>query len=85
MINNVILIGHFKGFGDNDKLLLKTETLGTEQIIKINIASELKNKIESFIKDNDVIGIKGYIGLDDVNNTIIIATKISFLSKEKNG
>ena len=36
MINNVILAGHFKGFSDNNKLLLKMENLAHHQIIKID-------------------------------------------------
>ena len=83
MINNVIIIGHFKGFSNDNKLLLKMEALENEQIIGIDIASELKDKIIKFIKDEDIVGIKGCIELNDTNNIIIVATKITFLSKKK--
>ena len=82
MINNVILIGHFKGFSSNNKLLLKIEASENEQIVKINIASELKDKIVKFIKTGDVVGIKGFIELNNADNIIIVATKITFLSKK---
>lgn len=83
MINNVILAGHFKGFSDNNKLLLKMENLENHQIIKIDITNGLKDKIANFIKENDFVGIKGYIELDNIHNIIIIATKITFLSNKQ--
>lgn len=81
MVNNVILTGNFKGFSDNNKILLKLETLENLQIVKINIVDNLKDKIAELIREDDVICIKGYIKLDNVHNIIIVATKITFLSK----
>lgn len=80
MINNVILTGHFKGFSNDNKILLKLDKLVNHQTVKINIANDLKEKIKKFIKDDDIVGIKGYIELDDNNSIIIVATKITFLS-----
>ena len=45
-----------------------------EQIVK-----ELNN----YIKENDLISIKGYIEIDDLHRIIIVATKITFLSSKK--
>ena len=78
MINNVILTGHFKGFCDNDKLLLEIETFENHQIVKIDVASELKEKILNFIKEDDIVAIKGYIGPDNTDNIIIVANRITF-------
>ncbi len=83
MINNFILTGHFKGFSNDDKILLKTENLGNHKIIKIDIANDLKDNIAKFIKENDFVGIKGYIELDNTHSIIIIATKITFLSNKQ--
>ena len=83
MINNVILTGRFKGFSNDNKLLLKMENLENHQIVKIDIADGLKDKIVEFIKENDVVGIKGYVELDNIHNIIIVATKITFLSNTK--
>lgn len=83
MVNNVILTGHFKGFNKNNKLLLEMDALETHQIVKIDIVDGLKNKIEEFIRKNDIVGIKGYIKLDDAHNIIIVATKITFLSSKQ--
>lgn len=82
MINNVILTGHFKGFSNDNKILLKLDKLVNHQTVKINIANDLKGKIKEFIKDDDIVGIKGYIELDDNNSIIIVATKITFLSNK---
>ena len=83
MINNIILTGHFKGFSDNDKLLLEIEVFENHQIVKIDVASDLKEKILNYIKKDDIVAIKGYIGLDSTNNIIIVATKVTFLSKKQ--
>ena len=85
MINNVILTGHFKGFDNDDKLLLEIDSVNNYQNVKIDIESGLKDKIVNFIKKDDIVAIKGYIGLDSTNNIIIIATKITFLSKKQKG
>ena len=56
MINNVILTGRFKGFNDDNQLLLKIEVLENHQIVKIDITSDLKDKIVDFIKEEDIVG-----------------------------
>lgn len=83
MINNVILTGRFKGFNDDNQLLLKIENLENHQIVKIDITSDLKDKIVDFIKEEDIVGIKGYIELNSVNEIIIVANKITFLSNKQ--
>jgi len=83
MVNNVILTGHFKGFSDDNKILLKMEPLESHQIVKIDIADNVKEKILEFIKEDDIVGIKGYIRLDSMRNIIIVATKITFLSSKQ--
>ena len=83
MINNVILTGRFKGFNDDNQLLLKIENLENHQIVKIDITSDLKDKIVDFIKEEGIVGIKGYIELNSVNEIIIVANKITFLSNKQ--
>lgn len=83
MINGVVLTGRFFGFNDDGKLLLKVENLQNRQIVKIDISEDTKTKICKFINEKDIIGIKGYIELDDISNIIIIASKITFLSDNK--
>ena len=41
------------------------------------------SEIDNYIKENDLIGIKGYIEVDDLHRIIIIATKITFISNKK--
>ena len=83
MINNVILAGRFKGFSDNYHLLLKIESLENHKIVKIDISSDLKEKITDFVKEDDIVGIKGYIELDSVHKIIVVATRITFLSTKQ--
>lgn len=80
MINNVILAGRFAGFNDDGKLLLKVSELKNHQIVKIDICDDIKIKVSEYVKNNDIIGIKGIVELDDINNIIIIASKLTFLS-----
>lgn len=81
MINNIVLIGYFIGF-ENDNLLLKIDGCENHQIVKILINKLIRKEIKKRFKVNDLIGIKGYIGIDDNNIAIIITTNISFLSNK---
>lgn len=81
MINNIVLTGYFIGF-ENDNLLLKIDSCENHQIVKILINKLIRKEIKKRFKVNDLIGIKEYIGIDDNNKAIIIATNISFLSNK---
>lgn len=81
MVNNIILTGYFKGFNDDTKILLILETLENYQSVKIDIADSLKDKIAKFIRENDIVVIKVYIELDSIHSIIIVATRVTFLSK----
>ena len=81
MINNIVLIGYFIGF-ENDNLLLKIDSCENHQIVKILINKLIRKEIKKRFKVNNLIGIKGYIEIDDNNKAIIIATNISFLSNK---
>ena len=81
MINNIVLTGYFIGF-ENDNLLLKIDSCENHQIVKILINKLIRKEIKKRFKVNDLIGIKGYIVIDDNNKAIIIATNISFLSNK---
>lgn len=84
MINNIVLTGYFIEF-ENDNLLLKIDSCENHQIVKILINKLIRKEIKKRFKVNDLIGIKGYIRIDNNNNdnkAIIIATNISFLSNK---
>ena len=81
MINNIVLTGYFIGF-ENDNLLLKIDSCENHQIVKILINKLIRKEIKKRFKVNDLIGIKGYIWIDDNNKAIIMATNISFLSNK---
>ena len=82
MVNSVVISGCYKGI-ENDELLLKVEGLENHQIVRIYVSKGLRDEITKHIKENDLIGIKGYIELDDVHRIIVVATKITFLSSKK--
>ena len=78
MVNSVVISGCFKGI-ENKELLLKVEVLENHQIVRINISKGFQKELDNYIKENDLIGIKGYIEVDDLDRIIIIATKITFI------
>lgn len=82
MVNSVVISGCFKGI-ENKKLLLKIEVLENHQIVRINISKGFQKELDNYIKENDLIGIKSYIEVDDLHRIIIIATKITFISNKK--
>ena len=82
MVNSVVISGCFK-YIQNKELLLKVEGLENHQIIRINISKGFQKELDNYIKENDLIGIKGYIEVDDLHRIIIIATKITFISNKK--
>lgn len=82
MVNSVVISGCFKCI-ENKELLLKVEGLENYQIIRINISKCFQKELDNYIKENDLIGIKGYIEGDDLHKIIIIATKITFISNKK--
>lgn len=49
MINNVMLSGQYKDI-ENDNLLLKIDSLENDQVAKINISEDLKEKLENWLK-----------------------------------
>ncbi len=82
MVNSVVISGCFKGIED-EELLLKVEGLENHQIVRINISKGFQKELNNYIKENDLISIKGYIEIDDLHRIIIVATKITFLSSKK--
>ena len=82
MVNSVVISGCFKGI-ENKELPLKVESLENHQIVRINISKGFQKKLNNYIKENDLIGIKDYIEVDDLHRIIIIATKITFISNKK--
>lgn len=72
MINSIVLSGRFYGFNDDGKLLLKVDGLQNHQVVRIEITEELKAKLCEFVKEKDMIGVKGYIKLDEIRNIIIV-------------
>ena len=81
MINNIVLTGYYNGI-EKSNLLLKISVIGNHQIVKILINKSIRKEIEKRFKINDLVGIKGYISIDNVDKIIIIATNISFLNNK---
>ena len=82
MINNVVITGHFKEIKNNE-LFLNFEELEKHQLIGINIPKGLREELSKYIMEDDIIGIKGYLKVNDLQQIKIIATKITFLSSNK--
>ena len=81
-VNSVVISRWFKGI-ENEELLLKVEGLENYKIVRINILKGFQKELDNYIKENDLICLKGYIKVNDLQRIIIIATKITFISNEK--
>ena len=68
MVNSVVISGCFKGI-EGEELLLKVEGLENHQIVRINISKGFQKELNNYIKENDLISIKGYIEIDDSYST----------------
>ena len=42
-----------------------------------------QKELNNYIKENDLISIKGYIEIDDLHRIIIVATKLLFYQAKK--
>ena len=82
MINNVVITGRFREIKNNE-LFLKYEESEKNQLIRINIPKGLQEELSKYIMEDDIIGIKGYLEVDDLQQIKIVATKITFLSSKK--
>lgn len=82
IVNSIVISGCFKGI-EGEELPLKVECLENHQIVRINISKDFQKELNNYIKENDLINIKGYIEIDDLHRIIIVATKITFLSNKK--
>ncbi len=82
MINNVVITGRFREIKNNE-LFLKYEESEKNQPIRINIPKGLQEELSKYIMEDDIIGIKGYLEVDDLQQIKIVATKITFLSSKK--
>lgn len=82
MINNVVITGRFREIKNNE-LFLKYEESEKNQLIRIKIPKGLQEELSKYIMEDDIIGIKGYLEVDDLQQIKIVATKITFLSSKK--
>lgn len=76
MINNVIITGYYRGFKKNN-LLLKVDGIGNKGFLNIIIDNNLKKELSKILKMNHIIGIKGNIKINDLNEIVIHAVKIT--------
>ena len=82
MLNQVILIGRFIKRIDENTIQIKNSLEKEEILINIKTFSIVNKDIDEYIADNSIVGIKGHINYID-DNMVIIADRISFLSKGK--
>ena len=87
--NFVVLLGRLhslKKTNDNKyRLLVKSNSEFGDFVIPVYTSFDFNDSLSSQLEEGTLLGIKGFISLDDDNNPIIVANKLTFLSSKKKG
>lgn len=87
MNNTVILVGRVVEISPNINLRITIPGLNNEDVT-VNIfipAGSMKENVRAYLHDGDIVGIKGKLKEDSKNhNILVMADKLSFLSKASN-
>ena len=88
MHNMVYLIGKvqfFKQTEDNKVcIIIKLSNRDGDFSTPIYTSFDSNNSFIDLIEEDALIGIKGFLSLDENNNLIVIADKLTFLSSKNN-
>ena len=86
MLNTIMLIGRYYSVNESNDCyslsLIVKDSSDCDMTIPIAINKHLYDIFLEHCEDNDLVGIKGYIFIND-NELIIVASKVTFLSSKK--
>lgn len=68
----------------NDGIVIKTSSPKSQEIPVI-LRGKLKERVQEYLKEDDIIGIKYQLEMDDNFNVQVVADKVSFMSRETAG
>lgn len=79
-VNQFVVVGKFKLIKSSNDITCIYLLDNNNYELKCIVDNMLISKVKEFVRENDYIGIKGYI-MNDNDIINLYATKISFLSK----
>ena len=83
MNNAVLCVGRVIEISEKHNLKLTLPMMTDETVeVQIFIPETMKMHVKNYLQVGDLVGIKGKLKQDSINhNTIVLADKISFLSR----
>lgn len=88
MSNNIMLVGRIDNVQDNCVIIKVSRNFENKDgiyesdLIPVKIFEGLKKHFNEYAKEGNIIGIKGFVKMQD-NELQIIAEKVTFLSSQK--
>jgi len=55
----------------------------TNRTVRVNVFNTVAEKVLEYCKSKDMIGIKGYIDINEDSQIIIVAEQVSFIQTDK--
>ena len=86
--NVVLVIGRVIEIIDSgNRTLLKLRTKGAnnkdDYAIKCLLTNNMSKMTNEYVKEDDLIGVKGHLQSDDDDNMFVFAERITFLSSQR--
>lgn len=84
MLNNLVLVGRIQEFLE-DGIILRSQGMDNKTlVIKVSTCSSILDKLKTYCKDDDLVGVKGTLVNEDAL-VVINADKVTFLSSTHAG
>lgn len=86
--NVVLVIGRVNEIIDSgNHTLLKLRTKGADNnddyAVKCLLTNNISKMTNEYVKEDDLIGVKGHLQSDDDDNMFVFAERITFLSSQR--
>lgn len=83
MINTGTIIGKYIAAIENG-IVVRTSS-PKSQDVPVILSSNLKARVQEYLQEDDLVGIKYNIEMDDNFNVHLVADKLTFLSRKEAG
>ena len=86
--NVVLVIGRVNEIIDSGNYtLLKLRTKGADNnddyVVKCLLTNNMSKMTSEYVKEDDLIGVKGHLQSDDDDNMFVFAEKVTFLPSQR--
>lgn len=87
MLNQYLIVGRIKELLPHSMVITADEPYRKDKKADIEVrfnGQNILNNVKEFTRINDIVGVKGYITVDN-GLTILVADKVTFLSHDSRG